>query len=124
MLYAYIDNGVVREIKDVNGDIKELFHPDMLWVECSKNVEVGYLYENSNFKSPVEQTQTLSKEEIEEMRLIAYANPVTGIDRYFAEVLSLQAEGFTATSPEVKEAKAKGLSRKSEIQALYPYPVE
>lgn len=66
----------------------------------------------------------VTKETQEHERLRAYADPVTGCDRYFSEVLSLQAEGFTSTSPEVKEVRAKGLARKQEIQSLYPYPEE
>lgn len=87
---------------------------------------VGWNYDAvKGFTAPVEVSPSFpSKQEIEELRLIAYAHPITGIDRHFAEVLSLQAEGFAASSTEVKEAKAKGLARKLEIQTLYPYPVE
>lgn len=86
----------------------------------------GWVYNSATkqFSAPVIVTAPVTKQEIEDLRLIAYAHPITGIDRHFAEVLSLQAEGFTATSAEVKEAKAKGLARKAEIQAVYPYPVE
>lgn len=66
----------------------------------------------------------LTREEVEQLRLRAYADPITGSDRYFAEALSLQAEGFGATSAEVKEARAKGTARKAEIQSTYPWPAE
>ena len=56
----------------------------------------------------------------ERQRLIAYADPVNGSDRYFAEALALQAEGFAASSAEVKELKQKGLARKEEIKLTYP----
>lgn len=58
----------------------------------------------------------------ERQRLIAYADPVNGSDRYFAEALALQAEGFAASSSEVKELKQKGLARKEEIKLAYPKP--
>lgn len=58
----------------------------------------------------------------EKQRLIAYADPLTGSDRYFAEALSLQADGYTASSVEVKELKLKGLARKEEIKLAYPKP--
>jgi len=83
-----------------------------------------FRYVNGSFLPPVSESAQTTKEDLEKLRLIAYANPVTGVDRYFAEVISLQAEGFAASSSEVKEAKAKGLARKAEIQALYPYPAE
>lgn len=69
----------------------------------------------------VEVAYQKSNEEIEIARLMEYAHPVTGSDRYFSEATALQAEGFTATSAEVKKAKAAGLARKLEIKALYPY---
>lgn len=87
---------------------------------------VGWSYNSSNgtFSAPISDLPPVSKQEMEELRLLAYAHPITGVDRHFIEAMSLQAEGFTASSVEVKEAKAKGLARKLEIQALYPYPVE
>jgi len=69
----------------------------------------------------VEVVYQKSNEEIEISRLMEYSNPVTGSDRYFSEATALQAEGFTATSAEVKKAKSAGLARKLEIKALYPY---
>lgn len=58
----------------------------------------------------------------ERQRLIAYADPIYGSDRYFAEALALQADGYTASSVEVKELKQKGLARKEEIKLAYPKP--
>lgn len=85
--------------------------------------EQGDTYIDGVFSKPKPNVPVISKEEIEVSRLVAYADPVYGSDRYFLEVMSLQAEGFAVSSTEVKEAKAKGLARKLEIQSLYPYPV-
>lgn len=82
----------------------------------------GFNYNNGVFSAPVKVVPQFTKEEIEKFRLIAYSDPVNGCDRYFSESICLQAEGFAVSSTEVKEAKAKGLARKLEIQALYPYP--
>lgn len=60
----------------------------------------------------------LSRDQIDTLRLLAYADPVTGSDRYFVEALS-------AKDPEVAEkATAAANARRSEIQAQYPWPKE
>lgn len=69
------------------------------------------------------QEYNLSQVEVEILRLKAYADPVNGSDRYFMEALSLQAEGFSSSSAEVKAARNRGLERKREINLLYPLPV-
>lgn len=92
----------------------------------SDTAQTGWKYLNGEFIAPVivVEPEILTKEQVEQRRLVAYSNPISGCDRYFAEVMSLQAEGFAASSPEVKDTKNKGLSRKAEIKALYPYPDE
>ncbi len=83
----------------------------------------GFNYNNGVFSAPVAVVPQFTKEEIEKFRLIAYSDPIQGCDRYFSESICLQAEGFAVSSTEVKEAKARGLARKLEIQTLYPWPV-
>lgn len=121
-MWAHLENNVVVEITDI--DPLDRYPVEFIWIPCSNSVKLGDEFINGSFITPTIETVVADKSFIEAQRLIAYANPVTGSDRYFAEVLSLQAEGFAATSAEVKEAKAKGLARKLEIQALYPWPVE
>ena len=124
MFYALIEDGVVRQVLETSEDINTLFHSSMLWVGCDSSVKPYQSYSEGVFTDTVEKPQPLTKEELESLRLLAYANPVSGCDRYFSEVMSLQAEGYDITSLEVKEVRDKGLSRKAEIQALYPYPSE
>lgn len=62
----------------------------------------------------------LTREQIEALRLRAYADPLTGSDRYFAEVARLQAVG--AAQEEIDVAKAAGANRYAEIQNAYPWP--
>lgn len=62
----------------------------------------------------------LTREQIEAQRLRAYADPLTGSDRHFAEATRLQVMGGTAE--EVDAAKASGATRYAEIQAEYPWP--
>lgn len=62
----------------------------------------------------------LTHDEVERLRLTAYADPVTGSDRYFAEAVRLQAMG--GTQADIDTAKSAGAARYAEIQALYPWP--
>lgn len=61
-----------------------------------------------------------NRERIEAERLRAYANPVTGSDRHFAEANRLQIMG--APKAEIDAAKAAGVARYAEIQEQYPWP--
>lgn len=134
--YARIQEGKVVEIitlTQVDEDGKEkpvelCYAPEFVEslvdiTNLSSAPSEGFNYNNGVFSAPVEVVPQFTKEEIEKFRLIAYSDPVNGCDRYFSESICLQAEGFAVSSTEVKEAKAKGLARKLEIQTLYPYPV-
>ena len=63
---------------------------------------------------------SLTREQIEVLRLRAYADQITGSDRYFAEVARLQAMG--AAQEEIDAANAAGVKRYAEIQGEYPWP--
>ena len=62
----------------------------------------------------------LTREQIEALRLQAYANPLSGSDRHFAEAVRLQATG--APQEEIDAANAAGVKRYAEIQAEHPWP--
>lgn len=61
-----------------------------------------------------------TREQIEAQRLRAYADQLTGSDRYFAEAARLQAMG--AAQEEIDAANAAGANRYAEIQNAYPWP--
>lgn len=61
-----------------------------------------------------------TREQIEAQRLRAYADPLTGSDRHFAEAARLQVMGGTAEA--IDAAKAAGTARYEAIQAEYPWP--
>lgn len=61
-----------------------------------------------------------SRKQVEELRLRAYADPITGSDRHFAEAVRLEAMGGTTT--EIEAARSAGADRYSEIQAANPWP--
>nr|WP_129591705.1 MULTISPECIES: phage tail protein [unclassified Pseudomonas] len=62
-----------------------------------------------------------TREQIEAQRLRAYADPLIGSDRYFAEA---QRESLLGNAEAAEAAKALGLARFAEIQAEYPWPAE
>lgn len=62
-----------------------------------------------------------TREEVEALRLRAYADPITGSDRYFAEA---QRESLLGNAEAAEVAKALGMARFAEIQAEYPWPAE
>lgn len=63
----------------------------------------------------------LTREEVEQIRLRAYSDPINGSDRFFAEAVRLQAIG--AAQAEIDAAKNNGVARYNEIQAQHPWPV-
>lgn len=129
MIYVRLDNNKVVEViqpfildgKEV--PIKERFSEDFTktLVQIPSGTiapDIGLTYKNGEFSLQTESEPTGFS--VEELRLTAYAHPLTGSDRYFSEALALQAEGFAASSVEVKELKQKGLVRKTEIREAYP----
>ena len=50
--FARIDAGVVVETVETDLDIKDLYHEDLIWVECSSAVEPGYTYDGAAFVGP------------------------------------------------------------------------
>jgi len=60
------------------------------------------------------------REQIETKRLQAYADPITGSDRFFSEATRLQMMG--AAEDEIQAARQIGLDRYADIQASLPWP--
>lgn len=60
-------------------------------------------------------------EDVEAARLVAYANPITGSDRHFAEATRLNAAGDTAGAQAATDA---GTARYEAIRAELPWPEE
>ena len=58
--------------------------------------------------------------QVDNNRKVAYANPLTGSDRWFAEASRLTIMG--GTTEEIDEAKAQGVARYEEIQLENPWP--
>ena len=62
----------------------------------------------------------LTTTQVDHNRKVAYANPLTGSDRRFAEANRLTIMG--GTTEEIAEAKAQGVARYEEIQLENPWP--
>jgi len=58
--YARIDGVEVVELFATDGDITEMFHPDLVWVEITNaaDVAVGWTYADGKFSAPVVPTPT------------------------------------------------------------------
>ena len=61
-----------------------------------------------------------SRERIEAMRLRAYADPLTGSDRLFAQSSRMEAMG----EPGHEDVRAQAIERFAEIQARHPWPAK
>lgn len=61
----------------------------------------------------------LSKEDVETLRLQAYADPMTGSDRYFSEAMRMQIMGEEG----YEEVRAQAVSRFEAIQRQYAWPL-
>lgn len=120
IMWARIERGAVAEITDINPAGR--FHPSMQWVECPDAVGVGWAYDGKTFAEPLVPVEPApTREQIEVARLRAYADPITGSDRYFAEA---QRESLLGNAVCAEAAKALGMARFAEIQAENPWPSE
>lgn len=117
-MWARIENGTVAEITDL--DPAGRFHPSLTWVACAAEVKAGWLCDGQSFAAPAP-LPAPTRAEVEAARLRAYADPLTGSDRYFAEA---QRETLLGNTEAAEAAKALGLARFAEIQAEYPWPSE
>ena len=62
---------------------------------------------------------TLTREQVETQRSRAYADPVTGSDRYFSEAIR---EELMGNLDECEAARALGVKRYLDIKAEHPWP--
>lgn len=52
--YARIDDGLVAELLSTDGDITEMFHPGLVWIEVPVGVDVaaGWSFADGEFSAP------------------------------------------------------------------------
>jgi hypothetical protein len=108
----------------------EIEHPVLGWIpftaspddveERGRSIHAAAIVgEYGEIAAYVEPVFTYTAQQIEQMRLRAYADPLTGSDRYFAEATREALLGNIAAA---EAAQAAGLARYAEIQAAYPWP--
>lgn len=104
--FSNSNNGGVRITKDR--------HLELLAEES-----LGKIIAPDETGSPVlKDTPPTSREEIENLRCVAYADPISGSDRYFAEALRLEVMGDQSGA---ETARALGVARYQEIKEQYPW---
>ena len=119
-MWARIENGAVAEITAL--DPTGRYHPSLHWEPCGVEVLPGWTFDGQAFAvAVIVPPPPPTREQVEAQRLRAYADPITGSDRYFAEA---QRESLLGNAEAAEAAKALGLSRFAEIQAEYPWPAE
>ncbi|WP_429139263.1 DUF4376 domain-containing protein [Aeromonas veronii] len=61
-IYARVEGGFVVELFETSGDITELFHHDLVWVEVGdKNISCGWSYIEGEFHPPIATNRTANK---------------------------------------------------------------
>lgn len=93
--------------------------------ELWREVEEWLLGNDNKWESmpeePVKDHNAIRLKNIENQRLIAYADPITGSDRYLSESARLEALGDSVGATEARE---KAVERYYEIQKEFPYELE
>jgi len=124
MFYSAKTNGLYDDpsrYPDVPDDLKEI--PDDLYQALMAGNAEGKNIVPGKDGLPTLASLELSVDEknkfIELKRLNAYANPITGSDRFFAEASSLSATG--ATQEEIDKVVSQGKARYEEIKSQYPW---
>lgn len=97
---------------------------DSLWLRLTQETDgIWKLVNGAIEKHPLPDIEPppLTREEVEALRLRAYADLLTGSDRYFAEAQRMQVMG----EPDWEDVRDAGIARFEEIQTLYPWtPVD
>lgn len=113
MKYARIDNGLVMELFETDGDITQMFPPVLIWVEITSlnpQPEQGWSYDGTSFSAPppyVPDPRPLLHAELEQidrsstrpLRAMIVADPDVGLgtpERAELEAMELRAAEIRA----------------------------
>ena len=112
-----LNQRLIKGIHPIPKDAVEV--DDVLWQRMIKELDGIWSLDSSGriTKHPLANVP-LTREAIERLRLAAYAEPVSGSDRYFAEANRMQVMG-EAGWENVRDA---AIERFNEIQDRYPWP--
>lgn len=70
--YARIDNGVVAELIETEGDIAAMFHPSIVWIDVTDaepQPAVGWTYDGEAFAEPAAPPEPTAEQLAESARL-------------------------------------------------------
>ncbi|UUJ42347.1 hypothetical protein L1A22_08630 [Pseudomonas extremaustralis] len=111
-------NRLIKGVHDI--PVGALAIDEALWFRLIQETDgVWKLVEGVIEKHPLPNIEPhpLTREEVEALRLRAYADPLTGSDRYFAEAQRMQVMGEDGW----EGVRAAGVARFEAIQFLYPW---
>lgn len=125
MKYVTFDSSGALQLRLIRGvnDIPEgaVEVDEGLWMRITQEVDgVWMLGEDGSISKhplPERLPPEYTSEQVEAMRLRAYADPLTGSDRYFAEAQRMEAMG----EPGWQDIRAAGVRRFNEIQKEFPW---
>lgn len=114
-----LNSRLIRGVCEIPKGAVEVDEP--LWMRITQELDgvwkLGKDGAISKHALPELQPPQYTTEEIEALRLRAYADPLTGSDRYFAEALRMEAMGESGW----EVARATGVQRFNEIQKEFPW---
>lgn len=113
-MWARIESDAVAEITEI--DPAGRYHSSLQWVPCDVGVAPGWTYINGVLSEPV--TERPTREQIEASRLRAYADPINGSDRHFAEATRMKTMGEEGW----ESVFEVGARRYIEIKDEWPWP--
>ncbi|MHC8299011.1 hypothetical protein [Pseudomonas sp. ZS1P83] len=115
-------DGTLKErlIRGVHPIPKDAFEIDeVMWLRLTQETDCVWMLGDSGkiTQCAMPAPPPLTTEENERVRLSAYANPLTGSDRYFSEALRMQVMGEVGW----ENVRAAGVDRYKAIQAEFPW---
>ncbi|WP_460152759.1 hypothetical protein [Pseudomonas sp. S2_B07] len=114
-----LSSRLIRGVSEIPAGAIEVDEP--LWMRITQERDGVWTLEEGGVISkhplPALPSAEYTAEEIEQLRLRAYANSLTGSDRYFAEAQRMEAMG----EPGWEEVRAAGVRRFNEIKKEFPW---
>ena len=93
--YARIENGQVAEIFETAGDIAQMFHPSLMWIECDAEVAVGWSFDGAFYEAPnvdaiTHVPQSVSMRQAREA--LIRRGHIAAVDDYIAAIPGIEGE--------------------------------
>jgi hypothetical protein len=116
--FARIENGIVVELLELGDDlnIKEMFHPEMVWVECDATVKQGWTWGEGKFSAPANPQPTQAQVEASLVAALQELLDTTAQARGYDGILSLCSYA-TSTSPKFGAEGKAGVAWRDAVWA-------